>query len=1557
MSAEASKDGTGRLDVGALLEGKEILVVGGTGFLGKTWLSMLLTRYPQIGHVWLMVRPRKAQDSEARFWADVAPAGVFEPLRVRYPGAAYEAFLKEKVTAIPGDVSQEFAGVSEDIRKKLRGRVTLLVNSAGIVDFNPPLDEALKVNAFGMQSLVALAKDLGDIGFLHTSTCYVAGDRTGQIDEVHPYEFPFPRAGELDPKHWSADQEIAECVDLVENVRHRSRDSFRESRFLADAKTNLKERDEPTRGSALQDELAKVRRRYESDRLIEAGLERAEFWGWHNVYTYTKSIGEQVLCGSGLPFTIVRPAVIESSLAFPFPGWNEGINTSAPLIYMGMEGLLAYPSHPDAVLDVIPVDLVCAGMMLAMAELIEGTAKPVYQLGSSDSNPFYTYRFIELVSLYKRRFFKDKSTGSPFGNWVQMHYGPTPISPERYYKWGPRWMAETAFGVSEVLDDVGAEVLALKPLLEPSSRILKGFGKANEKTAFIMDQFVPFMATHNYRFSAANTRAAFARLDDADKAKLVWNPEEIDWRHWTMEVHVPGIERHVIPLIEEKLDRPAKALRSHDDLLSFLDEIAERYEHSPALMQVQSDGLSRMSFGALRERARAAAVRLQAAGLSEGDRVLLSALNHPDWVVCWFGVLLAGGVVVPVETTLTEGQAANIAAAASIWGGILDAEARDAFGDVVLGQVLDLHVAAAPGPTDDLPDRTATTQDVASILFTSGTTGVPKGVMLTHGNLTSLIASLGTLFELKEDDRMLSVLPLHHTFEFTCGLLLPLSRGVRILYLDELTGDSLTRGLKEGRITGMVGVPALWQLLERRILGQVKDKGPGFQLAFDMGTALNRMLGKKTGLDVGKILFGSVHGRLGGNIRFLISGGAALPRDTQELFQGLGLHLSEGYGLTEAAPVLTVAQAHPGSQMGHVGKPVPGVTLEVRNPDEHGVGEVVAKGPNVMKGYYGNAEATDAVIDADGWLLTGDLGRIDHKGRLCIVGRAKDVVVTSSGENIYLDDVETELGSVEYVEEYSLVGIEDPRGGERLGLLAVPGTEEDLDRHTVHARARESLKSAIAKLPVTFRPAVVHMVDADLPRTATRKVKRNDVKKILERIASANQPVAGVRAGSGPVRGAIAKVAGVDLSKVQEGTGMQADLGFDSLMWVELSAALDGVTEGQPSVEDLGACETVADVEAVVAAPRPQIEVEEDVRETVKIPAPLVQPLRTVLRTSQRELYGKLLRTQVTGRAFIPQNRPTIVVSNHCSHLDMGLVKYALGPYGKKLVALAAKDYFFEGNKWVVAYFEQLTNLQPVDRSGSFRKSFEEARAVIDGGNVVLLFPEGTRRLDGTLGTFKPLVGKLALETGVDVLPIFLDGTFEVLPKGAIVPRSRAVTVRIGAPVLSSELHRLTEGMRAADSAREASRLLRLAVATLREGSVLDVSALEVQDGPVEEDHDDGVQALFEEFEGRFQPEAVDKPLSWYFSLEGQNGGADAGKWTVSVEKDGCEVWRGRPKGGRADCVVKTTPDMLMRIVREAYVPSVPEFVSGKIKTNEIPLLMELSKVFNFGPSDEVRRS
>ena len=235
----------------------------------------------------------------------------------------------------------------------------------------------------------------------------------------------------------------------------------------------------------------------------------------------------------------------------------------------------------------------------------------------------------------------------------------------------------------------------------------------------------------------------------------------------------------------------------------------------------------------------------------------------------------------------------------------------------------------------------------------------------------------------------------------------------------------------------MVGVPALWQLLDRRIRSQVSAKGKLFELAFDQGLDLNRKIGTATGLDLGKMMFGSVHSRLGGNIRLLISGGAALPSDTQKLFGGLGLHLSEGYGLTEASPVLTVSHAGPGRRQ-VMGTPLPGIEIKIDTPDDAGVGEVWARGPNVMQGYFGNDTATKATVDAEGWLHTGDMGRLDHKGRLFLVGRAKEVVVTASGENIYLDDVENLLGVIVGIEEYVLVGLDDPRGGERLGCSPVP---------------------------------------------------------------------------------------------------------------------------------------------------------------------------------------------------------------------------------------------------------------------------------------------------------------------------------------------------------------------------------------------------------------------------------------------------------------------------------------------------------------------------------------
>ena len=386
-----------------------------------------------------------------------------------------------------------------------------MVDSSGVADFNPPLDKSLEVNAFGMQNLVSLAKDWV-ISFMHTSTCYVAGDRTGKSMRSI-LVLSLPKADELALEHWDPEREIAECMEMVRHVKTRAKDAFRQSLFAA--RNNLKRKGEPTRGSALDDELKSVERKWIEKQLVDEGTERAQFWGWHNIYTYTKSIGEQILCTAGLPFTIVRPAVIESSLEFPMVGWNEGINTSAPLIYLINQGPLGVPAGEDSVLDVIPVDQVAYGMVLSLAELMEGTHKVVYQYGSSDTMPLKMYRLIELVSLHKRIHQREKGGLS---GMIQQRVEAVPISVVTYDSSGPRIRSKQIRGFSKYLKPFSGG--ALSSLVDPALSSLEGLAKGLDITAKITDQFVPFTATHNYRFSTLNTKYAYERCSEEERALL-----------------------------------------------------------------------------------------------------------------------------------------------------------------------------------------------------------------------------------------------------------------------------------------------------------------------------------------------------------------------------------------------------------------------------------------------------------------------------------------------------------------------------------------------------------------------------------------------------------------------------------------------------------------------------------------------------------------------------------------------------------------------------------------------------------------------------------------------------------------------------------------------------------------------------------------------------------------------------------------------------------------------------------------------------------------------------
>jgi long-chain acyl-CoA synthetase len=1439
---------------------------------------------------------------------------------------------------IDGDMGRALCGLEEPLVHELWGSIDAVVNVAGVVDFNPPLDEGLHANAFGAQNLIGLARALGDVPIFHTSTCYVAGTRKGPILEDDPRVFPFPRAGELAVDTWDPEREIAECLDLVDQANHRSEDAFRQSEFANIARANLLARSEPVHGDAYDIEFARVKRKFVSTRLVEAGQDRATHWGWPNIYTYTKAIGEQVIASSGLPFTIARPACCESCLDFPVRSYNEGVTTSAPLLYLMLKGQV-HVLAKHVPLDLIPTDYVVAGMILALAELLEGDAPPVYQYGASDVNPCTAQRFGELVGIYKRKYYQRKGSGNPILDAIQARVEPSFVGRGRFDLTGPPAVAAVAREVASLMKKTS-------PAFGPAAKALEGVARRESKIAEILRLFEPFSSRMNGPYDCSNTRAAFARASEADKKKLPWAPESLDWADWMMNVHMPAIETRIMPQMDKRLKKEPKALAPHATLVSLVDEMAERHDLALALQEMTDEGLTRTSFRDIKERSNAAAARLSALGIKKGDRVALAAANGPHWAIAYFGILRAGATTVLLDPALDcAGWSAVLAESGArvvVWDDSVKARSDVAAAHPGL-VALEVHGFAEAG--EGLPAPVAVEPgDVASLIYTSGTTGRPKGVMLTHANFTSLVAALAPIFPLSRGDAVLSVLPLHHTFEFTCGLLLPLSRGARVVYVGELTGDRIAAGLRESRAAAMVGVPALWQMLERRILQEVDTRGAFARAAFDLAGEANRWLSSNVGLDAGRVLFGAVHSGMGGNVRWLISGGAALPRETLERFAGLGLRLTEGYGLTEAAPVLTVSR--PGKRLEPgVGRPVPGVELKIADPDEQGVGEVVARGPNVMIGYTDD-EATRRAIDAEGWLYTGDLGRVDRKGRLEIVGRLKDVVISATGENVYPDDVERRLGTVPHIAELAVVGVE-VRGSERVACLAVPEACSG-DRAEHNGRARAALRAAISELPLAQRPSIVHLYEAALPRTATRKVKRDDVRAILARMVVASGQAGQVGdevAGDSAVRIAVAAAAGVPIEQVTPGATLRGDLGFDSLMLTEL---LEGIETrcGVVDPQRLQACVTVGDVGELVRSidARPSHREPSGAPRGVEISVVLPEPVRAAGRAFIGKLqdlfYGEVMKPRVLGRAYVPHNRNVIVVANHSSHLDMGFIRHALGKYGEDIVSLAAHDYFF-GSPVKRAFFENLTNLKPIDRKASLRQAIRQASDVIELGKTVLVFPEGTRGTGAEILEFKPLVGHLALVHGVDILPIFLGGTQLAMPKGAAVPTHREIVARIGPPLCVGDLRRLTQGMTPSDAAREVARLAREAVLALRDGQVLDLASARER-GDLAPERENPLVKLFAELEGKFRAGEVERPVSYYVSL----GNEDLAKWTVRVDALACDVRPGKPEGGQADCVLKTSPELFTKIVREAYVPSPADFVSGAIKSNDVALLMTFQKVF-----------
>src|SRR6266478_2575942 len=1272
---------TKKLSPTEIYKDRTVFLIGSTGFLGKVTLSMLLHRFPNVGRVYVTVRARSQEESETRFWNNVITAHPFDPLRERY-GSALDGFIRDKVAIVGGDIADHNLGFSDEEAQQIADDIDVVINSAGNVTFNPTLESALRTNVVGTQNVIAFTKRLKRPSLIHISTCFVAGNLSGAVwenDDVIGY---FPRKNKLRGVEFSVEQEIADCAKMSERAREEAKDAMRVAQFreLARKRLNeeLRDADDP---DALGLAVARERKVWTRNRLTELGIERAEFWGWPNIYTYAKALGEQLVAAeTGIVRSIVRPSIVESAKSYPFPGWNEGFTTTAPIIFMALKGQRQIPANKNLILDITPVDQVAAVMLAVAAQAAVEEPRLVHQAATGDVNPNNMERIISLVGMYRRQQERQKENGLKLFHEISARIEPWAVSPERFEAASIPMMNKTAKKASSLLDWArprwggGRYEGVINRMRQTVDRVEEQTREGKE--AFEM--FLPFTVENAYVFRADNIRALWERIREDEQQLLTWNPESIDWYDYWLHIHLPGLKKWVLPTLEEDMRAQPKRIYTYRDLLEMFETTTKRHATRVA-MRIERDGhKEQYTYTDLRELATRAAGFFASHGIKSGDRVMLFSQNAPEWGMTYFGVLKAGATCIPVDPESSTEEVVNFARAGEASGIVISAKLKEEHSDLpeklktagldaiklwTFDDVFEMPDEKTEGARVALLPQRVTAQTVASLIFTSVTTGRPKGVMLSHRNLTSMVSMLSSVFDMDTSDGVLSVLPLHHTFEFSTGFLTPLSRGAQITYLPELSSEHLAKAIKNGHVTGMVGVPALWELLHRRIKTRLHERSKWIGETADLLMKFNAWLRDKSPLNFGQVLFYPIHEGMGGRVRYFISGGSALNEKVQRDFQGLGFTILEGYGLTEASPVLTVTRPENRMLAGTVGKPLPGVEVRIADPDASGVGEVIARGPNVMLGYFGNEEATrEALVDR--WLYTGDLGRIDDEGNLYLVGRSKDIIVDTNGKNVYPDEVEEVYQESPYIKELSVIGLPDGIG-EKVACIVVPDEEYDiaLSRADLRAAIEEHFREVSATLPYYKRVKLLHFTDDELPRTATRKVKRRDVVQMIQQLEERTRSSTGA-AGSEELTGDAAWLIQI-VSSVSNRSRDEiainarlADLGFDSLMFVELATAIENAggfltaPERLNEVQDVRELLTVVNREASQASRREgaRLRLEPEKEDEIHIPEFVRAIGNKTVDLAQRALYERLLHTKYEGQTNVPYHTNFIVAANHCSH-------------------------------------------------------------------------------------------------------------------------------------------------------------------------------------------------------------------------------------------------------------------------------------------------------------------
>jgi long-chain acyl-CoA synthetase len=812
-------------------------------------------------------------------------------------------------------------------------------------------------------------------------------------------------------------------------------------------------------------------------------------------------------------------------------------------------------------------------------------------------------------------------------------------------------------------------------------------------------------------------------------------------------------------------------------LVEYLDHFLRRGQET-AYVQRRGYRTVRWSYRQVADVAFQFARELEERGIDKGERILIWGPNTAEWVAVFFGCALRGVVVVPMDDAAAPDFSLRVHHQVGAKLLVCSREHRQQSIPTLTFE--DLPVALASHSTAVYPAAQVELADPLEIVFTSGTTTEPKGVVITHGNVLANIAPLELEIRkyLKYERwvhpvRFLNLLPLSHVFGQFLGIFLPQLMGGTVIFQDTFKPAEVISTIRRERISLLVAVPRVLQSLKEKIERDLDDEGRREQFRQRFRDAEGKHFLHRWWI------FRRIHRQFGWKFWAFISGGAALDRDTEEFWGRLGYAVIQGYGLTETTSLISVN--HPFRLgKGSIGKVLAGREVKLA-PD----GEILVRGGGVAAGYW-NGNDLQPVASEDGWYPTGDVGELDAEGNLYFKGRKKDVIVTPAGMNVYPEDLEAALRRQPEVKDVVVIPL--PRNGNAEACAAMILRDENADPELIVKRANESLAEYQRMQTWVVWP------EKDFPRTSTQKLLRNVIQQaVLAQLAQKTPS----RMRSSPLAELIGRISGRSPSQLSPDADLESELSLSSLDRVELLSALEDRYQIDLSETRFAAVSTVGELERMLQGKLPPRVPYHYPRWVQRWPVPWVRLVVHYLLL--RPAVFLLGWPRVEGRENLSEVRgPVLVICNHIDDVDPGFVLTALPAHLRHKLAIATggealeilrtppgtrgfAGKVYDRVKWTLGV--SLLNLFPLPHEAGFRESFAYTGESVDRGYSVLVFPEGRHTTTCKLLPFRAGIGLLANNLQIPIVPMRIDGLFDLKQAGKKFTRPGQVKVKIGSPV------------------------------------------------------------------------------------------------------------------------------------------------------------------------------